>query len=64
MRSRYQDHYREKVKELIDAKVHGREIVPVEEEKPAGVLNLMDALKKSVDRLDMKHNGKSRRHSA
>jgi DNA end-binding protein Ku len=47
--SKYEDTYREKVKELIEAKVRGHEVVsaPVRE-KPAKVLNLMDALKRSV----------------
>lgn len=46
----YQDDYRERMKELIDAKREGREIaVPEEEELPATV-NLMDALRKSLER--------------
>lgn len=44
----YEDHYRAKVKELIDAKVEGREIVAPEEEAEPEVLNLMDALKQSL----------------
>jgi DNA end-binding protein Ku len=44
----YDDRYREKLKELIDAKVHGHEIVAPEEEEEPKVLNLMDALKKSL----------------
>jgi DNA end-binding protein Ku len=47
--SAYEDTYRNKVKELIDSKVRGHEIVtPPAEEKPVKVLNLMDALKRSV----------------
>lgn len=46
--SKYEDKYREKVKEMIDAKVKGHEVVVPPEEKPAKVLNLMDALKRSV----------------
>jgi len=42
----YEDRYREKLKELIDAKVEGREIVAPEEEERPEVVNLMDALKK------------------
>ena len=46
----YDDRYREKLQDLIDAKVEGRElVVPEEEEKPE-VINLMDALKKSIAR--------------
>jgi DNA end-binding protein Ku len=44
----YEDRYREKVKELIDAKIEGREIVSPEPEEEPEVLNLMDALKKSL----------------
>lgn len=47
--AQYEDPYRERVEELIDAKIKGREIVtPEEEEEPPQVVNLMDALKKSV----------------
>jgi DNA end-binding protein Ku len=46
----YDDRYREKVKELIDAKVAGRDIVAPEEEETPEVINLMDALKKSLAR--------------
>lgn len=48
--SAYKDSYSDKLRELIDAKVEGREIVvPPEEEEPT-TLNLMDALKKSLAR--------------
>lgn len=47
--SAYEDRYREKVKELLEAKVEGRDVVaPEEEDEPAEVINLMDALKRSV----------------
>ena len=46
--SSYQDTYREKVEELIESKKKGRVISPPREEKPAKVLNLMEALKKSI----------------
>lgn len=46
--SSYEDTYRSKVKELIQAKVKGREIVaPVDEEEPQ-VVSLMEALRKSL----------------
>lgn len=46
----YHDTYRERVKELIDAKIAGEEIVsPIPEEQPQ-VINLMDALQKSLER--------------
>jgi len=68
----YEDKYREMLQKLIEAKVHGRAVAaPAEEAKPVKTLNLMEALKKSVDSL-AKHNGKpkargkaaSRRRSA
>ncbi len=46
--SKYEDKHRERVKELIESKVSGREIVTPVEKKPAKVLNLMDALQRSV----------------
>lgn len=45
----YEDTYREKVEELIAAKVKGHELVaPEEEEEEPATINLMDALKKSL----------------
>jgi DNA end-binding protein Ku len=45
----YEDQYRHRLAELIDAKVSGKETVePAEEEEGPVVINLMDALKKSV----------------
>lgn len=47
---RYDDEYREKVKDLIKAKSRGKEMVaPEEEEREPQVINLMDALKKSLE---------------
>jgi DNA end-binding protein Ku len=47
--SAYEDQYRDRLAELIDAKISGKETVevPKDEEEPA-VINLMDALKRSV----------------
>jgi DNA end-binding protein Ku len=45
----YTDDYSEKLRELIEAKVHGKQIVsPPAEEPPAQVANLMEALQRSV----------------
>jgi DNA end-binding protein Ku len=56
----YDDHYRKKVKELIKAKVEGREVVTQrEEEEEPQVVNLLDALKRSV--AETSHRGKARR---
>jgi DNA end-binding protein Ku len=45
----YRDEYQEGLREIIDAKVSGREIVAPEVEAPPKVVNLMDALRRSLD---------------
>ena len=45
----YKDEYQEGLRQIIDAKIEGREIVTPEVEAPPKVVNLMDALKKSLD---------------
>ena len=45
----YRDEYQQGLREIIDAKVEGREIVAQEAEAPPKVVNLMDALRKSLD---------------
>lgn len=49
----YEDHYRDALQKIIDAKVEGE---PIEEEKPAKkdkkVVNLFEALKASVEKMD------------
>ena len=47
--SDYKDEYREGLQRIIDAKIAGEEIVATSVEPPARVVNLMDALKKSLD---------------
>jgi len=42
------DRYQEALRELVEAKVEGVEPAHAEEERPAKVINLMDALKKSL----------------
>lgn len=44
----YEDQYRDRLQELIQAKIAGEEVVEPEETEEAPVINLMDALKKSV----------------
>jgi DNA end-binding protein Ku len=46
--SHYVDQYEEDVRKLIEAKVHGRDIVVPEQEEEPAVYNLMDALRKSM----------------
>lgn len=48
-----QDHYYDALKEIIDAKIAGKEIVTVEEEEPQ-VVDIMTALKASIDQAKKK----------
>src|SRR5262245_56476559 len=45
----YHDEYQEGLREIIDAKIEGREVVVQEVEAPPKVVNLMDALRRSLD---------------
>ena len=45
----YRDDYQVGLREIIDAKIEGREVVVPEVEAPPKVVNLMDALRKSLD---------------
>ncbi|MEQ1871349.1 MAG: Ku protein [Vicinamibacterales bacterium] len=45
----YKDEYQEGLREIIDAKIEGRQIVAEEIEAPPRVVNLMEALRKSLD---------------
>jgi DNA end-binding protein Ku len=45
----YHDEYREGLQRIIDAKVAGEEVVAPPVEMPPKVVNLMDALRKSLD---------------
>ena len=45
----YKDEYQEGLKRIIDAKIAGEEIIAPAVEAPARVVNLIDALKKSLD---------------
>lgn len=44
----YRDHYTEKFTELIEAKIAGREVVAQAPEEEAPIVNLMEALRKSL----------------
>jgi DNA end-binding protein Ku len=46
--SAYTDKYTDQLREVIDAKVAGKEVVAPPRDEPAPVINLMDALRKSV----------------
>jgi DNA end-binding protein Ku len=45
----YKDEYREGLQKIIDAKIAGQEVVATSPEAPPKVVNLMDALRKSLD---------------
>jgi DNA end-binding protein Ku len=49
--SEYRDEYQEQLAQLIQAKIAGQEIVATVEEPPDKVINLMDALRKSLDQV-------------
>ena len=45
----YRDDYQAELRRIIDAKIAGEEVVAQEEEAPAKVVNLMEALRKSLE---------------
>ena len=47
--SDYRDEYREGLQKIIDAKIAGEEVVAPAMEMPPKVVNLMEALRKSLD---------------
>jgi DNA end-binding protein Ku len=50
----YKDEYQEGLQEIIDAKIEGKEVVAPEVEAPPKVVNLMEALKRSLDAVSTK----------
>jgi DNA end-binding protein Ku len=48
--SKYKDEYQVKLRELIEAKISGREVVAAEPESAGKVIDLMEALKASVEK--------------
>jgi DNA end-binding protein Ku len=49
--SEFKDEYQEQLRQIIDKKIAGEEIVAPSEEAPPKVVDLMEALKKSLDRV-------------
>ena len=47
----YKAAYQEELQRIIDAKIAGEEVVATEEQAPPKVVNLMDALRQSLDRV-------------
>lgn len=49
--TQYKDNYQEELRRIIDAKIAGEEIVAPIDEAPPKVVNLMDALRQSLERV-------------
>ena len=49
--TQYKDDYQEELRRIIDAKIAGQEIVAPKEEAPPKVVNLMEALRQSLERV-------------
>lgn len=45
----YKDEYQERLRNLIEQKIAGKEVVATKEEAPSNVIDLMEALKKSIE---------------
>ena len=57
--SQYEDQYTDRLKELIDAKIAGQEVItPPQTEEEVPIINLMDALRQSVQK--NKQSGKAK----
>lgn len=52
--SKYTDHYNEQLQKLVESKVAGKEIVAAPAEEEPQVINLMEALQKSLDQAKAK----------
>jgi len=48
--AQYKDEYQSKLKELIETKIAGKEVVAAKPEQAGNVINLMDALKASIEK--------------
>ncbi|UUZ95616.1 Ku protein [Paenibacillus sp. P25] len=49
---KYKDEYRERLMDAIEDKLEGHEVTPASEEKPANVVDLMEALKASLKQVE------------
>ena len=56
----YQDEYKDELRKVIDAKIAGQEVVAPEIEAPPKVVNLMDALRKSLDSVSVSKKTQAR----
>ncbi len=60
----FENHYQKRLRELIESKIEGREIAMPKESSGNNVINLMDALKASVDELHLDAKKPARRKPA
>lgn len=49
--TQYKDEYQEELRKIIDAKIAGEEVVAPQEDAPPKVVNLMEALRQSLERV-------------
>lgn len=54
----YQDEYQARLRDAIMKKIQGQEIVTVDSSAPDNVIDLMEALKKSLEQTKGRYNGK------
>lgn len=57
----YKDEYQERLRQLIEQKISGKEIVAPKDEKSNNVIDLMDALKKSLEQTQAVEKPKKKR---
>lgn len=57
----YVDEYQEKLRQLIETKISGKEVVAPKSKKSNNVIDLMDALKASVEEVKTKNTTKSKK---
>jgi len=55
---KYKDEYQMKLRDLLETKIAGKEIVASESEAPSNIINLMDALKASIEQNKVKETPK------
>lgn len=59
--SEYKDEYQIRLRELIETKIGGKEVIASKAEAPNNIINLMDALKASIEQNEGKDKAKPKR---
>lgn len=57
----YHDEYQERLRAIIENKISGKETVSAPEEKPDNVIDIMEALKKSLEQVDPPKRGRRKK---